>query len=85
LSQLISRTFPNKILAMGGETKKRGLGVAEASSYLGISKIGLYRMAERREIASCKIKKRLIFLIEDLDMYLQANRREAVNPSTRKP
>ena len=56
------------------QIQRRGLGLAEAARYLGVSATTVRRAAERGELAVARVggnqKGRLIFLREHLDQYI---------------
>jgi excisionase family DNA binding protein len=54
---------------------RKPLFIEEAASYLRLSKSRLYKLAEQGIIASSKPGRRLTFQIEDLNTYLNSNRR----------
>lgn len=53
------------------EEVKRLLTVSQACTYLSISRMSLYRMIERKEIAPVKIGGRTLFDKKDLDELIE--------------
>ena len=52
------------------EEIKRLFTVKEAWTYLGISRMSLYRMMERKEISPVKIGGRILFDRKDMDDFI---------------
>jgi excisionase family DNA binding protein len=53
------------------EELKRLFTVSAACTYLSISRMSLYRMMERKEIAPIKIGNRTLFDRKDLDEFIE--------------
>jgi len=49
----------------------------EASSYLRISQVTLWRERKKGKISFCRVASKLVYLQEDLENYLNRNKREA--------
>lgn len=49
------------------------ISVTEAARYLGISKTGIYRIVDRKEITCAKFGSRILFKQEWLDAYINAS------------
>lgn len=56
---------------------KKYFSVKEASAYLGLAVPTLYSIISRGEISSIKKGKRVYFLLNDLDHYLESGRRKS--------
>mgnify|MGYP002780663670 CR=1 FL=1 len=49
----------------------------EASSYLGISQVTLWRERKKGKIAFRRIASKIVYLKQDIEEYLERNKREA--------
>jgi excisionase family DNA binding protein len=87
LSRLLAEALPTAP-RMG---EQQLMGVDEAAAHLGLSTSTVYKLAERVELPSTKIGRRLLFRVADLDAYAEARRRspervrELVAVAARKP
>ena len=61
----------HKISAPGVRPPSRGLSIAEASSYLGISRGSLYKLVGAGDLPARKVGSRTIILRDDLDRFLE--------------
>ncbi|OQB72535.1 MAG: Helix-turn-helix domain protein [Deltaproteobacteria bacterium ADurb.Bin135] len=62
---------PVRYIQSMAEEIKRLFTVNEACTYLSISRMSLYRMMERKEIAPVKIGNRTLFDKRDLDEFIE--------------
>ena len=62
---------PVRYIQSMAEEIKRLFTVKEACTYLGISRMSLYRMMERKEISPVKIGNRTLFDKRDLDEFIE--------------
>jgi len=62
---------PVRYIQSMAEEIKRLFTVNEACTYLSISRMSLYRMMERKEIAPVKIGNRTLFDRKDLDELIE--------------
>ena len=58
---------------------KRFLNVEEAAEYLQTTRRNIYRRAEQNRLAHHRIARRLQFTVDDLEIYIRAQRVEARN------
>lgn len=65
------------------ERRGRRLDVVGAASYLGLTERHLRQLVFERRLTHFKLGRRLVFDTDDLDAYLEANRREASQGSER--
>ena len=63
--------FRDAILHSMADEVKRLFTVKDACTYLSISRMSLYRMMERKEIAPIKIGNRTLFDRKDLDDFIE--------------
>lgn len=49
----------------------------EASTYLGISQVTLWRERKKGKIAFRRIASKIVYLKQDIEEYLERNKREA--------
>lgn len=54
--------------------EKDHLDVSEAAAYLGVTKGWLYKLNHNKELSYHKTKKKVYYMKEDLDAYIQKNR-----------
>jgi len=59
---------------------KRYFSVKEASRYTGLPASTLYDWAAQGTIPSIKIRRRVLFDLEDIDRIMTKQKRELVNP-----
>ena len=55
----------------------------EASTFLRISPITLWRERKAGKITFRRVASKIVYLREDLNAYLERNKREAIEPATR--
>ena len=68
---------------MNTEIKKRYCSINELSKYTGLPKTTLYEWASLRVIPSIKIKRRILFDINDIDRIMKAKKRNEIDPDNK--